>query len=58
MFIAGPLLCLLAAQGATFKSRKAQVISYVAISLVLVFNFSFPKLVDLSLLQDILDKIL
>lgn len=57
MFIAGPLFCLLAGKGTEFTDLKKQRLAYGGAALAVAFNFLFPKLVNLSQLQDLLDKI-
>ena len=57
MFIAGPALCLLAAKGLEFDKKKKQYLAYGLLIFVIFFNYFFPKFVDLSTLQDLIDLI-
>ncbi len=57
MFIAGPALCLLAARGLEFDTKKKQYFAYSFLIFVIFFNYFFPRFVDLSMLQDLIDLI-
>lgn len=55
MFIAGPALCLLAAKGLEFDGKKKQFVAYGFLVVCLIFNYFFPKFINLSVLQDLID---
>jgi len=58
MFIAGPLLSILASRGLIFKSRIKQFLGYAALGFIVIFNFLFPKVFNLSYFQDFIDNYL
>lgn len=62
MFIAGPLLCLLAASGMEFKTKRAaawgRVFMVMAVFFNFAFNYIFPKFIYVDRLQRAIERIL